>query len=316
MPSDLIPPSSDRAVSLGGPALMQPLARLLRPLVSLLIRTGVTFPVLSDLLRQLYVDVAAAELDIVRPDLPPRRASGARTDSRLSLITGLHRKEIRRLRALGKPLGQDVPAVVTLTSQLIARWLGGADTADAAGRPLPLPRLSMGDAPDEAPSFERLVRGVTTDLRPRSILDEWLAQGIATLDDDDMVRLLDTAFVPRPGQDAQLFYFARNLHDHLAAAVANVSAHDAAPFLERSVHYDALSPGTAARLVAGGAAAAERLLLDINRLALALLEQDGEPPAGAPTARVNLGVYLFHEPEGGQPSPGEPRSGAPEPEPQ
>ena len=59
------------------------------------------------------------------------------------------------------------------------------------------------------------------------------------------------------------------------------------------MHYDALSPDLAARLVAGGAAAAERLLLDINRLALALLEQGDEPPPGAPTARVKLGVYLI-----------------------
>ena len=311
MPSDFIPAGAGAeafsAGLLAAARLLPPLTRLLRPLVSLLIRAGITFPVLSDLLRQLYVEVAAAELDVAGPSR--RRAPAARNDSRLSLITGLHRKEIRRLRALQTPAGDVVPAVVTLHSQLIARWLGGADTADAAGRPLPLPRLAAGDATGGPPSFERLVRGVTTDLRPRSVLDEWLSQGIAALGDDDTVRLLDTAYVPRPGQDAQLFYFARNLHDHLAAAAANVLARDAAPFLERSVHYDALSPDLAARLIAGGGAAAERLLLDINRLALALLEQGGEPPPGAPTARVNLGVYLFHEPEPAQPLPATPGAG-------
>ena len=72
-------------------ALLRASRRLLRPLVRLLMRAGVTFPVLADLLRTLYVEVAARDL-LVDPK--------AQTDSRISLLTGVHRKEIRRLREL------------------------------------------------------------------------------------------------------------------------------------------------------------------------------------------------------------------------
>lgn len=271
---------------------------MLRPLVRLLIGSGIPFPVFADLVRGLYVDVAQHDL------LPDPRA---RTDSRISLMTGVHRKEIRRLRT-EHAAPDAVPERVTLGSQIVARWLGTPGYTDSAGRPLPLPRTAPEDG---APSFEGLVAGVTTDVRPRAVLDDWLDQNIVALGPDGLVRLNDAAFIPRPGREAQLFYFARNLHDHIAAAAANVAADPAgpAPFVDRSVHYDQLSPDIAARLAALGRDAAQALLLDVNRAALALLDgvPDGDAPAsaaagGPPTQRVNLGVYLYveDEPSGGE----------------
>lgn len=274
-------PSPPGAVPPPAAALLRPLARLLRPLLRLLIRSGVTFPVFAELARGLYVELAAEMLS----------ASGARTDSRISLLTGVHRKEIRRLRELqdGPPA---VPPLVTLGSQIVARWLGAPGYSDAAGAPRPLPR----SAPEGEPSFEALVAGITTDLRPRSVLDEWLQQGLVRLDAAERVVLEEAAFLPRQGTEEQLYYFARNLHDHIAAASANVAG--AAPaFLDRAVHYDRLTPALAARMERLGREAAQRLLVEVNREMLALLEREGEAPPGSPTRRVNLGLYLYAEDE-------------------
>ncbi|MFC0408179.1 DUF6502 family protein [Roseomonas elaeocarpi] len=275
-----------------GAALLRALRRLLRPLVRFLVRSGITFPVLADLLRVLYVEVVTEDL------LSDPRS---RTDSRVSLLTGVHRKEIRRLRTAGED-SEEAPPLVTVSSQIIGRWLGLPAYATPAGGPAPLPRTA---APDGGASFEALVASVTTDLRPRTVLDDWLQQGIVTIDAEDRVRLNVGAFLPRPGRSEQLFYFARNLHDHLAAAAANLTPSEgaqagrAAPFLDRSVHYDRLSPDLAARLEAAGREGAQRLLLEINRLALTALEAEGEVPAGSdlPTRRVNLGIYLYAEDE-------------------
>jgi hypothetical protein len=269
-------------------AMLRPLNRLLRPLVRLLIRSGVTFPVLVDLLRTLYVDVASRDLLT-----DPR----AQTDSRLSLMTGVHRKEIRRLRSIA-PGGDETPAVVTLSSQIIAQWLGTLAFTDATGASLALPRLAQ---PGGGPSFDRLVESVTTDLRPRAVLDDWISQGIVTLDQDDHVHLNTQAFIPQPGRSEQLFYFARNLHDHVAAATANISAGETAPFFDRSVHYDRLPWEASVRLEAAGREAAQTLLLDVNRLALKLTEDEktGPAPPTGTTRRVNLGVYIYVEDEPG-----------------
>jgi hypothetical protein len=249
-------------------------------------RSGVTFPVLADLLRGLYVEVA------MRDFLTDRRA---RTVSRASLLTGVHRKEVRRL--LADTLDDEVvPMVVTRTSHILARWLGTPSYLDGEGRPQALPRLAQNDSPV---SFEALIEGVTTDVRPRAVLDDWLSQGIVTLDTDDQVHLNVAGFIPSPGQEEQLFYFARNLHDHISAAAANVLAPGSPPYLDRSVHYDKLSADSARRLEALARDVAQEALLEVNRAALALLDaEDGQsgdgPPADA-THRVNLGIYVFTE---------------------
>jgi hypothetical protein len=234
---------------------------------------------MADLLRDLYVDVALH--DILADDR-------ARTDSRVSLLTGVHRKEIRRQRE--SPLAPEQEAeIVTLSSQIIARWLGAPPWAGEAGVPLPLPRAAAAGAP----SFYGLVEAVTKDVRARAVLDEWISQDLVRIDAQDRVVLNVDAFVPRPGRDEQMFYFGRNLHDHIAAAAANVSAVGKAPFLDRSVHYDALSRAAAEQLQTMGRAAAVQMLLEVNRRAMEIAEAPDE--SGAPTRRVNLGVYLYAE---------------------
>ena len=276
-PSEPPVPRPDRR-TLDPTALLGSLTRVLRPLVRLLIRGGVTFPMLSDLLRTLYVEVA--HRDLLEP--------AARTDSRISLLTGVHRKEIRRLRLLP---ATDVPAppAVLGRQRIVARWLGTPEYGDAEGRPVPLPRVAA-----EGASFEALVRSVTTDVRPRAVLEDWLDQGLVRLDDQDRVCLEVDVFLPREDRNGQLFFFARNLHDHIAAAGANLLATGPAPFLDRSVHYNRLSGASATRLAAAGREAAQALLLDINRQALAEIVE--LPPGdGEPTRRVNLGLYLYVE---------------------
>lgn len=264
-------------------ALIKPLARMLRPLVRLLIHSGITFPAIAEVLRGVFVDVALRDL-LSDPK--------TQTDSRISLLTGIHRKDVRRLRQ-GEAVIDATPAAIAIASQVIARWVGTPAYVDPNGTALVLPRT----APGTAPSFEALVRSVTTDVRPRAVLDNLVDQGAVVLEANDMVRLNTAAFIPRQGREEQLFYFARNLHDHLSAAVANVLSPGAAPFLDRSVHYDQLPPEAAAELQRIAREAAMRTLLEVNRVALTLA--DAEQADEKPTAprRVNLGVYLYVEDE-------------------
>lgn len=281
-PSDL--PVSDRPVAVLPVPLLRAARRLLRPLVRLMMQSGLTFPILADSLRRLFVEIAVNDI-LTDPK--------ARTDSRISLLTGVHRKEIRRLREMpADPL--DAPAIVTLANQLIARWSGSTPFVDAAGRPKPLLRIGTGDS---EPSFADLVASVTSDIRPKAVLDDLLGHNVVFVDARDRVQLNADAFIPRPGGEEQLFYFARNLHDHVAAAVANIAATEQALFLDRSVHYDRLTAGQAQELRDYARAAAMRALLDVNRRALELTA-DTSAEGGEPVMqRVNFGVYVFDEQE-------------------
>ena len=138
---------------------------------------------------------------------------------------------------------------------------------------------------------------MTTDVRPRAVLDDWIALGVARLDSQGRVVLNKAAFVPDKGFDEKAFFLGRNTHDHLASAVHNVLG-QGNPMLDRSVHYSGLSADSVKTLTE----AAERLgmqsLLSINRMALELVERDhtlakeGKVEANQ---RANFGLYFFNE---------------------
>lgn len=258
--------------------LQQPIARLLRPLVRLFISCGTTFPALCDLLRELYVNVAVH--DFALPDKE-------QTDSRISLLTGIHRKEVRRLRSAGAPVRM-VPAAVSRTTQIVALWMADPRFTDENGAPAPLRRVG---SEGKGPTFETLVEEVTRDVRPRAVLDEWLDRRIAEIDAEGRVVLTEAAIAPKRGDERQLYYFGRNLHDHIAAAVANIAS-NSSPFLERAVHYEGLSEDAARRLEALSRELAMNALLAANREALSL-EKDSEDGEW----RWNFGVYVYREKE-------------------
>jgi hypothetical protein len=256
--------------------VVTPVARLLRPLVHLLIQAGITFPALCELLRELYVSVAEREFML--------EDGKAQTDSRVSLLTGIHRKEVHRLREAGAPVN-NVPQALSWSSQIIARWTGDPHYSQAS-RPKPLPRV--GDDPT-VPSFENLVTSVTRDVRPRAILDDWVNQNLVRIDEDGLIILQEAAYLPRPGGEQQLYYFGRNLHDHIAAAVANILG-SKSRFFERAIHYDGLSDAATDLLMKRVNQSAMDILVDINREALKTADDD----TGGDW-RWTLGVYVYRE---------------------
>jgi hypothetical protein len=259
--------------------LLAALRRICRPLVRLLIARGVPFPLVSNLLRGVYVDVAVREFPV----------SGKRqTDSRITLLTGVHRKDVKRLRG-ERHAKLRPPRAASLGSQLIARWTTLPEYLGATGAPQPLPRLGAGAG---APSFEALVRSVNTDIRPRVVLDEWLRLGIARIDEQDRVCLNVQAFIPSKDAEGMAYYFGRNLHDHLAAVVHNMLG-EAEPFFERSVNYNNLSSAARTELVDLAKQRGMEVLQELNARALRLQQRDaGQPDA---SHRFNLGLYVFTE---------------------
>jgi hypothetical protein len=280
-------PSSDGGAgqALAAPALVRALQYLLRPLVRLLLLNHVTYPVFCNLLKGIYVEMGVGEFSSGEQRL---------SDSRLSLLTGIHRKDIKRLRA--EPAQEyRPPPSVSLGARLVAQWTGAGPFLDENGRPLVLARL---EGSSGAPSFADLVSSVSTDIRPRSVLDEWLRLGIVEIEDDQRVRLRVEAFVPEKGFDEKSHYFGRNLHDHIAAAAHNLEARGL-PMLERSVYYDRLSPESVQELADLSERLGMEALQKVNRRAMRLQKKDASGRAAR--LRMNFGIYFFHGTGKGRP---------------
>lgn len=274
-------PSPDAPTATPSPAFVLALRRVLRPLVRLMLARGVTLPYLTELLKALMVEVADKEFRI---------GAKAPTDSRVSLVTGVHRKDVSRLRQAMDSSAEIVPSVVSLGAQLVAVWLGSPRYLDEEGRPRPLPRfVSEGGEL----SFEGLVASVNSDIRSRVVLDEWRRLGVVHFDDERRVCLNAAAFVPAAGFDEKAFYLGHNLHDHAAAAAHNLLGGQPA-FLERSVHYDALSPGSIQLLARQSEEFGMKALLALNKSALVAEQKDTDDTT--PRQRMTFGIYFYAEP--------------------
>ncbi|HEX6266117.1 MAG TPA: DUF6502 family protein [Burkholderiales bacterium] len=268
------------------PSLLAALRHLLRPLVRLLTAHGVTYPMLADLLKQAYAEVAVRHFGL---------DARAPSDSRVSLLTGLHRKDVKRLRGAGGE-AQAMPQMVALGAQLAAAWSTRRDLRDRKGRPRPLPRLASQGGER---SFEGLVASISKDIRARPLLDEWLRLGVAQIDDQDRVVLRSAGFVPSRGFDEKAFYLGHNVHDHLAAAAHNLQG-EGAPFLERSVHYEGLQAASVAQLAALAEKTGMEALQAVYRKARDCESRDRK--TGGQKQRLSFGIYFYSEPAKEEPS--------------
>ncbi len=247
-----------------------------------MLHNSVQYPYLADLLKITYVEEAT------RMPVPGKE----QTDSRVSMLTGIHRLDVKRLRTQIVTGNDAPPPSVSLGAQAVARWTTHAEYLDSKGRPLPLPRFaSIG----KERSFEALVQSISKDIRPRVVLDEWLRLGIARIDDQDRVVLLADAFVPTHGLDEKLFYLGKNVHDHLRACEHNLTRGDAPPMLERSAYFDHLSEESAEILHAYARKLTSQAIQAFGQKAMELQEKDSK--SGAARLRVTYGHYFFQADE-------------------
>ncbi|RMH21767.1 MAG: hypothetical protein D6698_02200 [Gammaproteobacteria bacterium] len=261
------------------------LRRMLRPLVRLLIRQGVAYPAMVETLRETYVEVASED---PRLQLPGKR----QTDSRVSLLTGVHRKEVKRIRETLQTAPDEPEIRSSVSAQMMALWLGHADFQDEQGQPRPL-----GRSPEQSPSFYDLVYAVSMDKHPRSILDEWLHQHLVHVDEDGWVHLDQAGFVARGAMQDKLFFAGRNIGEHLETVTHNLET-DEDPRFDRAVYYHHLSEDSVAELRKMAEDGLLRVLKQVNHRAAELQqrdkvahenESDGIP---RPNASIHVGGYL------------------------
>jgi hypothetical protein len=259
-------------------ALLQAVELIMRPLARLFLEQGLVYGTVEELLKAAYVRVALAEFGLHGE--PP-------TDSRVSVLSGIHRKDVRRLRTPERAAERRAPAL-PFASEVVTRWISDPRYLERSGAPKVLPRA----APAPAPSFDALVTSISTDVRPRVLLDELVRLGVARLTGKHEVELLVGAFVPPTDLRERLFYFGRNLHDHLAAAAHNLARREPS-MLENSVFSFELSEASIAAITADVRREWNAVLGRLIREIGALEERDRA--SGDTSRRLNVGIYFFHE---------------------
>lgn len=156
--------------------------RWLNPVVHVLLKCGVTYKEFAEAARGAYVDVASRKFG---------RRGRPTNVSRVALLTGLARREVRRQREALENRDHESTGLVTKGSLALSAWHQLAPFADAQGRPRP---LSFDGA---SPSFTELARHVgASDVAPATLLKELKSAGAVEELADGRLRALARNFIP------------------------------------------------------------------------------------------------------------------------
>lgn len=105
---------------------------VLRPIVKILLRYGIGYNEFAEAVKTVFVDVGSSDFGI----------RGRPTNiSRVAVMTGLTRKEVRRLRTKIETGEESVRVKSTPITEILSRWHSENEYLDAAGLPAVLPFL-------------------------------------------------------------------------------------------------------------------------------------------------------------------------------
>jgi Family of unknown function (DUF6502) len=163
---------------------------LMRPLVRILVRNGVSYGEFSELLKSVFVESAQ---DVLQ--LPDSRQSV----SRIAITTGLTRLEVSRLLT---QTDEDAEALLGRLSRVGRLLTGWHQDSDFTG-PYGLPYEVQFEGPIGRRSFTELVRRYTSDVPADEMLDELKRIG-AVLDlSNGYYRVLIRAYIPSAADPAK-----------------------------------------------------------------------------------------------------------------
>lgn len=254
------------------------LLKALRPVARFLMKSGIGYREFSEISKSAFVDVATSDYGL----------RGRPTNiSRVAVMTGLTRKEVRRLRDKIEAGNQVDMARVIPPAEILSRWHSDLEYLDAAGRPLPL------EFDGQAPSFAALVKKYGGDIPPGAMRTE--LKRVGAVSEDDKGRLtVQTKFFRPFDQNEQL---QRALSQALYGLALNID-HNVAidnndSWVERTAFSTRIRRQDESRVRRISQDRAIEFVESVNDLfsAYEIIHSEAEP--GDESTRVGVGVYYF-----------------------
>lgn len=254
--------------------------KILRPLARFLLRNGVSLGEFAELARRAYVETAHAHFH-----LPGRK----QTTSRVSVLTGLSRKEVKRILDSADYAESSEERKYNRAARVISGWRRDQLFLDQAGNPAELPFEGEGR------DFFSLVKKYSGDLPPRAILDELIRVKAVEKTENGLLRLLSRAYIPHGMSGEKIAALGLHVADLVNTIDHNIAA-DSPPRLQRAAAYDNV-PGNCLPEIRELIQRKGQEVLEEIDLFLAMRDRDVNPEiTGKGRVRVGMGVYYFEEP--------------------
>ncbi len=181
--------------------------RVLRPLASMLLRLGMTWREFSELSKSVFVQVATDEFGI----------NGRPTNvSRVSILTGIARKEVKRQRDLLAAEEAPAKGKTTDATRLLSGWHQDPDFLDTSAKPRLLPEQG------ETVSFAALFSRYGGDMAMPTMIKELLKTGAMRRLDDGRFEVLMRYYQPAAADSENLQFAVDRIHDVMQTMNNNV----------------------------------------------------------------------------------------------
>jgi hypothetical protein len=265
-------------------AVLTSCRQFMRPIIRLLIRNGIGYREFSEICKALFVDVARSEYGL----------RGRKTNmSRVSVMTGISRKEVRKIR--------DTPDLDMLASVsrvrrpelILSIWHNDPDYSDSKL----CPKRIRFDGP--GPTFRDLVARVGGDIPPKAMLNELIRAG-SVIEEGEKLRVVSRSYIPEPNDPEAVLVAGDAIKDLVSTIYHNLGSGDSeARFFERRVYSEKLSGDQRLRFRKLARERGELLFRDLNSW-LGERESSRESIQShgnddQPAKRIGVGLYFFDE---------------------
>ena len=259
-------------------ALSSAIIRLLRPLVRILLRNGVAFGTFSDLAKKVYTDVAFEDFEL---------DGKKQTVSRVSILTGLTRKEVKRLHELETPGSIVEEKRYNRAIRVISGWLNDTAYCSEDGIPVPLPLEG------KQASFTSLVKAYSGDVPVQAMLNELVAAK-SVKQHDDMVFLIRHAYIPAGDAIENIHILGSDVEELIATIDHNLTHTGTELRFQRKVNSQKINTES---LTAFKQLSAREAQLFLERLDQWLTEHEvnTDNDASQKPVKVCLGIYYYED---------------------
>lgn len=256
---------------------------LMRPLIRILVRNGVSFGEFSELLKTVFVDAAQDVLQL---------ADSRQSVGRLAITTGLTRLEVSRLLTQSEADAEVLAGRLSRVGRLLTGWHQDSDFTGPYGIPYEVPF----EAAPGRRSFCELVRRYTGDVPAEDMLDE-LKRIEAILDlGNGYYRVLARLYIPTAADPAKFHAMSVAFTDLAKTLDQNLRPDEDHKLFERRVWAaNGISPGDALDFDAYVKDRGQQFLESLDDW-LTGRETEAVKSDLQPRVKVGVAVYMFVRP--------------------
>jgi len=259
--------------------ILNALLMTLRPLARALLRSGIGYTEFADMAKLAFVNVAATEFGV---------RNRATNNSRIAVMTGLSRKEVKRYKSLGESALAEDFVKETPASVILQHWYSDPDFTNANGQPRVL-RFEGG-----INSFSELVARHAGDIPPGAMRAELKRVGAVEELQDKTLKVCKRAYFPDGANDRIVIFL-----EEVLAAAFHTAAYNCKPDLEEGVTTRFLAiaseDGVSKKLFPEVKRHARQELLGLGTQFSSYLEemkQREDAPSGE-DAQVGMGLFYY-----------------------